>query len=76
MKMAKLTRFARSQKAHSRLHRKHSSITKTASGNKYDTAFIRSNYHFAVLNAQKKKNRVLSDSEKKKIYNDIILTFY
>jgi len=42
----------------------------------YDQALVKMNYHSAVIKRQKKLGRVLSDSEKKAVYNDTVLTFF
>lgn len=66
--------FTLSNKAHSRCLEK-ARREKNIPG-KYDEAFIKENYHFNVMHQQKKSKRVLTDEEKKKVYNDVICTFY
>ena len=62
--MAKISKFQRSQKAHSRLYDKHLFI----SGKDH---YIKRRYHESVWNAQKAKQRVFSLPERKKIYKTI-----
>ena len=42
----------------------------------YDQALVKINYHSAVIERQKKLGRVLTDAEKKAVYNDTVLTFF
>ena len=62
--MAKMSKFQRSQKAHSRLYDKHMHISGKVN-------YLKRRYHESVWNAQKAKQRVLSLSERKKIYKTI-----
>ena len=59
--MAKLTRFQRSQNAHFDLRMKHADTP----GKKGD---VLHRYHNNILNIQKAKKRILSKSERRKIF--------
>ena len=69
--MKKKSRFQRSQNAHRRLERKHS-----LKSNGNNTAFVKMNYHSSVLHRQQRLKRVLSFGERKKVYDDVIKTFF
>ena len=62
--MAKLTRFERSQKAHSKYFWKHNT---SSIGN--PRSELKSEYHFDVLTLQRHANKVLPKKERKIIYN-------
>ena len=70
--MARLKKsLRRSQNAHRRLMLVHKKKT-----NGDDSSFIKMNYHSLCYERQKKENRVLSESEKKKAYEQTVLTFF
>ena len=73
--MKKNSTFALSQRAHRRLQAKHVKQQRTDSGN-YDKHFIRSSYHSYCYNRQESLGRVLTESEKKKAYDNVISSFY
>lgn len=61
--MAKSTKLSRSNRAHKRLAKKHS---KNASTNVI--SWIKNGYHNNVMKKQIKENRILTETEKKRIY--------
>lgn len=69
------SRFNSSQRQHERLMKQHKRFMETKKGD-YDKHFISCSYHSSVLEKQKKLNRVLSLDERRKVYNDVIITFY
>ena len=64
-------RFYQSQRAHARLMRYHS---KRSDGN--NVHFVKMNYHSSVMHTQNRARRILTASERKKKYDDVIRTFY
>lgn len=64
-------RLRLSQLAHKRLAKFHK-----AKSNGDNVHFVKMNYHSSVEHRQEKLGRKLSRSEKEKVYNDVILTFY
>lgn len=77
-KRRKPSKLKLSQQAHGRLYRKYAKIRDSggASGVSYDVAFQRSEYHYAAIVEQQKKQRVLTPGEKEKVFNRVISTFY
>ena len=67
--------FSRSQSEH---QRSLNDLKKKKYNNpmEYDQALVKMNYHSAVIERQKKLGRVLTDAEKKAVYNDTVLTFF
>ena len=64
-----------SQRAHRRLAKKNKDLQVKDKAN-YDKYFIKGSYHSKVANLQEKEKRLLSREEKKKVYNNVISTFY
>ena len=69
--MAKLSKFKRSQLAHRRLNQYHKN---RSNGNNHH--FVKMNYHLKVMMKQSMEKRVLSEKEKRNIYNNVISTFF
>lgn len=69
--MRKSKRLSMSNNAHARLMRYHS---KRSDGN--NVHFVKMNYHSSVLHTQQRARRILTASERKKKYDDVIRTFY
>ena len=67
----KRSRFAASQAAHRRLHRKHTEKMRTN-----DYAWVPAQYHFQVLEKQKKTGKILPMEEKQKIWRSTEWYFF
>lgn len=60
-------RFEMSQKAHKRLHDKHSRRMK-----RQDSAWVPSQYHLVVYDRQRKSGRILDKQEREKIFGMVV----
>lgn len=64
-----------SQRAHERLARKNKLLMSKDFKN-YDKYFIKSSYHARCQHVQAQQRKILSRSERERIYDDVIKTFY
>ena len=70
-------RFVASQNAHKHLRRKYGQIClKSNGGKEYDKAFVKKAYHSRCFDMQAKTNKLLNESEKKRVYDNVVRTFY
>ena len=67
----KRSRFACSQAAHRRLHRTHTEKMRTN-----DYAWVPAQYHFQVVEKQKKVGKILSLEERRKIWRSTERDFF
>ena len=64
-----------SQMAHKRLQGKHKTLM-NKNPKDYDKHFVLTNYHSSCIHIQDRLKRKLTVAERKKVYEDVILTFY
>ena len=70
-----MRKFKSSQNAHERLMFKHLNCIANQKGS-YDEHFVKFNYHSRCIQEQEKNHKLLSEKDKKRIYDNVVIEFY